>query len=405
MLKVEKHKMKKNEEHYEVFKKMAHISNNLYNHALFLIRQNFINNKTKDGHRKYLNYNAIDKIFKKTNEENYRSLPIQTSQQILKTIDKNWKSFFKSIKNWKKSPHLYSGRPKLPKYKKKGGLNQLIFTNQQCKLKEDGTVSFPKCCEGFTIKLHNKGIEKINQVRILPSFNCFIVEIVYEDKIKPKMKADNGRYVGIDLGLDNFAAVASNVSQGILINGKGLKSKNKYFNHKIAQLKSKLDKCQKKQYVSKQINQLYLKRKNVIDDYLHKTSRKIVEYCVENDISKVIVGHNSRQKQNLRMKNFVQVPIFSLIQKLRYKLEEVGIELIETEESYTSGTSFLDGENPIKENYNKDRRINRGLFKSNNGRLINADINGAYQILRKVFSDVAIPTDNGFVFNPIRLNV
>lgn len=405
MIRVEKHKIKKNNKYYSLFEEMARTSNNLYNHALFIIRQNFINNKTEEGHRKYLNYNAIDKIFKKTNEENYRGLPVHTAQQTLRVLDKNWKSFFKSIKDWKTNPNKYKGRPKLPKYKKKGGLNQLIFTNQQCKIKEDGIVSFPKACEGFTIKLFNADIDTIKQVRILPSYNCFIVEVIYDLEEEIIIKEDNGRYVGIDLGLDNFAAIASNISQGVLINGKGLKAKNKYFNQQIAKLKSQLDKCQKKQYISKRINQLYLKRNNIINDYLHKASRSIVDYCIENDISKVVIGHNKQQKQGLRMKNFVQIPIFSLIDKLRYKLEMEGIELIEVNEAYTSGTSFLDNELPKKENYNKERRVNRGLFQSNNGQLINADINGAYQILRKVFSDVEKPADNGFVYNPIRLDI
>lgn len=119
----------------------------------------------------------------------------------------------------------------------------------------------------------------------------------------------------------------------------------------------------------------------------------------------MVIGHNNRQKENLRMKNFVQIPVFSLIPKLKYKLEEVGIELIEVNEAYTSGASFLDDGLPNKKDYNKERRVNRGLFKSNNGQLINADINGAYQILRKVFSDVEKPADNGFVYNPIRLDI
>ena len=139
---------------------------------------------------------------------------------------------------------------------------------------------------------------------------------------------------------------------------------------------------------------------------MHKASRIIVNYCMENNISTIVVGKNDEWKQNVYLgkvnnQKFVSIPFNSFINKLIYKCENVGIEIILTEESYTSGTSFLDGEMPDKSAFNKSRRIKRGLFKSNQGKLINADVNAAYQIMKKVFRDVEIPTDRGFVINPV----
>lgn len=398
----ERHLIKKDNTHYDLFATMLALSNNLYNHALFIVRQNFIHNLTQDGERKFLNYNAIDKVLRKMQEENYNALPAQTAQQILRVLDKNWKSFFKAIKQWSRNPGAFKGMPKMPGYRKKGGFNQLIFTNQQCKFK-DGYITFPKMFDGFKIKVANENITGINQVRIIPHNQHFVVEIVYQQQEPKEMKSDNQRYIGIDLGLDNFVAIASNCSQAIIINGKGLKSQNKYFNDKIDKRKSQLGKCQKKQYSSNKLEKLWYKRQCVMENFLHKVSREIVNYCLDNNINKVVIGHNKGQKQNLRMKNFTQIPMFALIQKLKYKLEQEGIELIETEENYTSGTSFLDNELPTKANYDKSRRVERGLFSSNNGIKINADVNGAFQILKKVFGDVEKPADNGFVFNPVQL--
>ena len=142
---------------------------------------------------------------------------------------------------------------------------------------------------------------------------------------------------------------------------------------------------------------------------MHIASCFVVSYCVEHNISTIIIGKNDGWKQNVELgkknnQHFVQIPYESFISKLIYKCEQVGISVIETEESYTSGTSFLDDEQPEKENYIKLRRVHRGLFKSNLGKLINADVNAAYQIMKKIFRDAEMPADRGFVMNPLRVN-
>ena len=202
----------------------------------------------------------------------------------------------------------------------------------------------------------------------------------------------------------------------VIANGKGLKSINKYYNKKISYYKSTLEKMNHKK-TSKRIDNLWLKRNNKINNYLHNTSRYIVNYCNNNNINTIIIGKNDGWKNNSNLgkvnnQTFVQIPFDRLIQQIQYKTEEVGINVILTEESYTSGTSFLDNESPIKENYNKKRRIKRGLFRSNEGKLINSDVNGSLQIMKKVIGDV-INYDHGcnlnnqpilgLVFNPIKV--
>lgn len=230
----------------------------------------------------------------------------------------------------------------------------------------------------------------------------------------------------------------------ILVNGKGLKAKNQYFNQQLLKYKLDLERCQNgidysvqreierlktkgvmknlyqsdfetfsdlinqnkqeksKQYVTKHMKQLYRKRHNQIMDFFHKVSRFIVNYCLKYDISQVIIGHNQGQKQKSKLKHFVQIPIFKFIDILNYKLREHGILLHQIDESYTSGTSFLDNENPSKTDYDKSRRIKRGLFKSSQG-LINSDVNGALQIMKKYDENIKIDWDNTY-FNPVKIN-
>lgn len=207
----------------------------------------------------------------------------------------------------------------------------------------------------------------------------------------------------IDLGLDNLATVVfSDFSQPLIINGKPLKSLNVSFNHNLRAYKSVLDKTQKGQYNSKRLAKMYQKREYQINDYLHKVCSKLVSQLVEKGTTEVIIGHNIHQKQGAKLTNFVQVPVFKMIDHLRYKLALNGVRLTEVEESYTSGTSFLDGEATIQADYLKSRRLHCGLFKSNQGKLINADVNGAYQIMRKIHRWVIYQGQTA-IFNPVKL--
>ena len=384
---VERHIVRQSNEHFKLLDDFCFKSKNLYNHANFLVRKEFVENG------KWLRYQDLNGILKDDAEfPDYREMPTaQSAQQILRLIDKNWTSLFKSIKEWKRDKSKFLGKPKLPKYKKKNGRMMLILTNQNVKLK-DGVLIFPKVFKGFSVKtkvMELPNLISFQQVRILPKSTHIVVEVVYKVEVAD-MKPDNGRYLSIDLGIDNLAAVTNNFGESpILVNGKGLKSVNQYYNKVMGKLQS-ISILFNKSYRTRQMGRVTTWRNLKIEDYMHKASRMILDFAIKNNASKIVIGYNQgwKQESNLSKKvnqKFVGLPFLMLIEKIQYKAEDAGIEVILTEESYTSGTSFLDGELPTKENYHKKRRVKRGLFKSNDGKLINADVNGSLQILKKVF--------------------
>ena len=232
-----------------------------------------------------------------------------------------------------------------------------------------------------------------------------MLEIVYEIE-ESKLKPDNGKYAGIDIGINNLLTVATNDGKNpFIVNGKIPKTMNQFYNKETSRRKSI---CQKENstYSSKAIKRLTAKRNRKIEDYMHKASRLVVEECAERDINTIVIGKNDGWKQESKLskrinQHFVQMPLATLIKMIKYKAEDKGITVILTEESYTSGTSFLDDELPVKENYDKKRRIHRGLFKTRNGKIINADVNGAFQIMRKVFPILYGRRDRGRVLRPL----
>ena len=400
----EKHIIKSSDNYFSLILSFCKLSKNLYNHANYLVRQEFMQNK------KLLKYGDLDKLLKADAEyPDYQNMPTaQSAQQILRLLDKSWKAFMVGIKDWSKHKEKYTGKPKLPKYLKKNSHYILILTNQNCKMK-DGKIHFPKVFQGFTVKpkfTDKENFVSFQQVRLIPHRNRIVAEVVYNIDV-PELKSDNQRYIGIDIGVNNLATVCNNTgNKAFMINGKTLKSINQYYNKQISYYREVTKRMNKVDY-SKQMDRLTEKRNSKIDDYLHKASRYIINYCVKNDIHTIVIGKNKEWKQNSKLskkenQNFVQIPFARLIEMIQYKAEEKGIAVILTEESYTSGTSFIDGEAPVKENYNKARRIHRGLFVSNKGIKINADLNGAYQILKKV---VPIKWDRGCVLHPFVVNV
>lgn len=401
MNRVEKHIIKPNNKYYNMLDEFCFKSKNLYNQANYIIRQEFINNG------KWIRYNELDKILKKENNDyDYRNMPSSaTSQQCLRLLDKNWTSFFRAIKDYNKNPNKYLGKPKLPKYKSKNGRNILILTYVNCKINK-GIIKFPKTFKGFYLKTK---VNNLQQVRFIPKDKYIIAEVVYRvDNVEELI--DNGRYVGIDLGLDNFVTITNNCGLiPLVINGKGLKSINQYYNKQMSHHRSIAKRVNKLDYTNRMRN-LTLKRNNKVEDYIHKASRFVVDYCRNNEINTIIIGNNKNWKQNSKMskkvnQNFISIPYCSFIQKVQYKAEEFRIKVIITEESYTSGTSFLDNELPIKENYNKSRRKHRGLFVSNNGTKINADVNGSYQIIKKVFPKAFADGIEGVGLHPFKVNL
>jgi len=399
---VEQHIIKKNNSIWKLIDELCWKSKNVYNYANYIVRQEFIKNN------KWIRYNELARIVK--DSEPYRDLGSNVGQQTLKLLDQNWKSFFASIKDWSKNKEKYLGRPKLPKYKNvKNGRFILVIDNIKVSIR-DGHLRFSwKPMNLLNNKIKTKVQDKLMQVRFIPKCDNYVLEIVYEVNI-PETKINSTNIVGIDIGIDNFATISNNIGvQPIIINGRSIKSINQYYNKKKSELQADL-KIRHKMDWSNSLQKLTNKRNNKVNDFIHKASKKIVNWCVLNNIDTIVIGRNKNWKQESNMskkvnQNFVGIPHYKFIQKLTYKCENVGIQLIETEESYTSGTSFLDGEQPNKNNYNKERRIYRGLFKSNGGELINADLNGSYQIIKKVFPDAFINGIEGVGLHPVRLNV
>lgn len=405
---VEKHIIKKSHPHYSMFCEYTHLVKNLYNHANFLVRNEFVSTG------KWLRYGDLEKRLRNdVDYPDYKNMPAaQSAQQTLQLLDKNWKSFFNATKDWSKNKDKYSGRPKLPKYKPKGGKMVFILTNQQVKLRND-LVYFPRSFQGFTVRprcIHLSNFKKINQIRIVPVNQVFCVEVVYSISVDDTLLQDNGRYMSIDLGLDNLATIVTNTGLNpIIINGKGLKSNNQYYNKKKAHYQ-KVAKQMNDKYYTNRLYRLTQKRNSKIEDSLHKISKFIVASALSSDIHSIVIGNNKEWKRDISLgkrvnQSFVSIPHQKLIEKIIYKARNVGINVILVEESYTSGTSFLDGESPQKEFYNKKRRMYRGLFVSNQGISINADVNAAYQIMKKVFPNVFADGIEGVVLHPVRVDI
>jgi putative transposase len=317
-----------------------------------------------------------------------RQLPSQTAQQILKMVDMNWKSFFRSSKHHKKHPERYLGAPKPPRYKRKDGECMVIFTNQQCRIRGD-FLCFPKRSQLPSIKTRIKN--QFHHVRIIPKGLYYILEIVYHKEVND-LKLDKKRVLGIDLGLNNIITMVNNAGfQPAIIKGGMVKSINQFYNKKLAIYRSIKDK-QRIETETKHLIKLTKKRNNKINDIFHRISRIIIDYCIEFNIGTIVVGYNKTWKQKLRIgkrnnQTFVQIPFFKLVSQINYKSKLIGIKVILVSESYTSKCSFLDFE-PIEKHDNYlGKRISRGLFRSERGVVINADVNAAYNILIKAVPD------------------
>ena len=343
---------------------------NLYNQALYYWRQSIF------GNIQYFSEYELTGLFAEYKEENYVALPAQTSQQIIKLLFKNIKSWQKARKEYEKNPSKFLGRPKLPKYKKETSI--ALFTSQQIKLKE-GYISFPKMTNLPKIKTK---VDNICQVRIIPNCDHFIVEVVYK-KQEQKMQEYNGNWMGIDLGLNNLASCSTKES-GVIYNGKQLKSINAFFNKRKAKLQSMLPVGQ---YLSKRINRITFSRNNKVTNFIHQTSKQIIKHAKKENITKIIIGNNANWKQEINLgkktnRNFVSIPHSTLIEKIKYKGLMEGIEVLVTQEAYTSKCSALDLE-PIQKHENYiGKRKKRGLFVTATGKLVNADINGSLNIAR-----------------------
>ena len=415
---VEKHIIKSNDARYAILDKYAHLSNNIYNQALYRFRQAFFKGK-------WLSYEKLDKSFKQSFNQNdcmlYRSMKsVHLAQQILKLVNQNMTSWNKARKAYLKAPQKFTGKPKIPKYKPKGGKNIVIVDNQTAKLRANGIVEIP-VMDSLKIKLQHKETNKIQQVRVIPKNNTFVIEIVYKTNKVIDYKEDNERYLTIDPGLDNAFTLASNVKgfKPVIINGRPLKSVNQYYNKQKARLTRIYD-LSKQNRNTKRLNKLDFYRNQKMLKFAHEASKRIVEIALSHELNTIVIGKNKGQKRSSNMgkrinQNFISIPHQKMIEMIEYKANLAGIVVIQANEAYTSQTSFLDNEVPINQNGDKarkrkelsrvKRRIKRGLFKSNKGILINADVNGALQILRKVVPNAFADGIDGIGLVPVKLNL
>jgi len=413
---VEQHVINRTDPRYAVIDEAAFKSKNLYNAALYEIRQSFIFQK------QYLNYNKMDKRMQQ--HEAYKALPAKVAQQVLKGLHQNWVSFFEQCKEYKQNPSKFTGRPKLPKYKHKTeGRNVLVYTLQalaggQSKKGLQGSIK----PSGLPITIETKqGPTTINQVRIVPRNGYYVVEVVYE-KAPKQAQVDPSFCVGIDLGVTNLAAIAANREGFVpqLVNGRPIKTWNQWYNKRMKDLKKKLPKNDRDR-VTKQMERITNTRNRRINHYLHTASRRIIDFLVAQGVGTIIIGKNPLWKQEVNMgrrtnQNFVQLPHARFIDMLKYKAELVGIQVEITEESYTSKASFLDlDEIPEYRPDDEEKHVFSGkrigrrnrLYRTKDGRIICADVNGAYNILRKRRPDAFLKAKGvaAYVVQPARLAV
>ena len=399
---VERHFIKKTHKFFPSLDAWAFASKNLYNLANYTIRQEFF----KSGNP--LSYPTLAKQLKET--EAYRALPAKVSQQVLLTLSKSWKGFFAGKKSYKENPQKFSAKPHLPGYKNKQyGRNLLVFTTQALSQPalRNGVVKLSKIDVQFPTKQTG-----VKQVRIIPrptprKTSYYIIEVVYEKSPNKAKGLDKTVVAGIDIGLNNLAAVTSNhpCFNPFLINGRPLKAINAFYNKKRSRLQYLLPKGQ---YKSRQIESLTRTRNCKIDHYLHHASSFLIKTLVSKRIGTLLIGKNDGWKQGINIgkqnnQNFVSVPHSRFVHQLCYKAQLVGIDVILTEESYTSKCSFLDFEPIQKKEIYAGQRVSRGLFRAQNGQFINADINGSANIIRKVIPNAFADGIQAVVVRPIRI--
>ena len=399
---------------YESLRELSHIAKNLTNEAVYNVRQYYF------AEGEYLNYPKNYAQLK--NSENYKLLNSNVAQQILKEVDSSFKSFFAILKLAKKGKYNFKDC-KLPGYLPKDGFttlvigfvrlsdNQLIipFSNQYRKDHEKIIINLPPI-------LYDKAIKEI---RIIPKCHARFFEIQYTyEVICPQIKENNQNVLALDLGVNNLITAVDTNSHSFIIDGRKLKSINQWYNKQSARLQSIKDKQGlPKQHIKRQ-NQLSIKHGNQISDYMHKTVKLIIKYCQVNQINIVVIGYNETLQKDSNMgkqnnQNFCFIPFGRLRSYLEYQCNLNGIQFIKQEESYTSKASFWDrDEIPI---YNDDnpqdykfsgKRVHRGLYQTSKGIKLNADVNGALNILKKS-NVVSLETlyGRGEVDTPIRIRI
>ena len=382
----ERHLIKPNHELYRTLDDLTFKAKNLYNHGLYLYRQSYFEHQ-KNPDVPVLIWNKIDNLLRTQGHKDVRALPSKVANAVLKNLGENISSFWKLVRI--KNKGGLAQNPKLPGYlHKTDGRYPLSFNYQTFGAKRGSNNELFLCPKGINLPIPTK-VANPKQVRIVPSHNNFIIEVIYD--AQERAPKSTSKYAGIDLGVDNFATITfSTQNNPLIIKGLELKSINQGYNRLIAKAQSLLPDSLK---TSKPIHRLWSRRSWILKTKIHQMTAFLATLFDEMEIEKVFIGKNTGWKQNLPFgkkvkQHFAYLPYETFIEQLRYKCQLRGITVVIQEESYTSKASFLDGDDiPVYGEVENPRfsglRIKRGLYRSGSGQLINADVNGSYNILRK----------------------
>ena len=394
------------------FNEQFNLSTLLYNQG-----RHFINEYYKKE-SKFLSYCELDKLLKNLTELNYykQMCKAQVAQQCLRQLNSNYTSYFKALKDFKVNPSKYKGMPKVPKFKTEQNL--ITFTYQTIKIKDRFIVINKEHKVHIPNEVYKEELNNFKTISFIPFYNRIKVVITYEtEELNTDLNLND--YLSIDLGMNNLCSCVSK-DDCFILNGKPLKSINQYFNKELSKLKSERPLKGDKQdfnYNSFKIKTLSLKRELKITDILHKASKYLVNYCVKHKIGTIVFGRNKEWKDSIQLgkqtnQNFVSIPFYKLLKILEYKCKMIGINLVTQEESYTSKCDSLAFEEVKRHDTYKGSRIKRGLFLSSLGKVLNADINGALNILRKYlhlkevneFPVIQEIIDRGLLYRPYRIS-
>jgi len=383
---VERHLIKPGHELYGVLDGLTFKAKNLYNHGLYLYRQSYFERK-KSPDKPVLSWVDIDKSLRRQGHEDVRALPSKVANAVLKNLGEAITSYWKLVR-LKREGGL-GQKPKLPNYlHKTEGRYPVSFNYQTFGSKRGSNQELILCPRGINLPIPTK-VEHPKQVRIVPKHNNFVIEVIYN--VEEQEVKSTSRYAGIDLGVDNFATVTfSTRNSPLIIKGLELKSINQGYNRLISKAQSLLPAPQK---TSRSIHRLWSRRSWTLQTKIHQITAFLTTLFDEMQIEKVFIGKNVNWKQRLPFgkavkQRFAYLPYETFIEQLCYKCQLHGITVVAQEESYTSKASFLDNDDiPVYGEAGNPKfsghRIMRGLYQSGNGQLINADVNGSYNILRK----------------------
>ena len=401
-------------EDYKSLRELCHIAKNLTNEAIYNVRQYYFT----EG--KFLKYEKNYTLIK--NSPNYKALNSNMAQQILKEVDTSFKSFFGLLKLAKQGKYAFKDC-KLPHYLPKDGYTTLVIGFVRLngnKLMLPFSNSFKKNHKTVEITIPPILLDKkVKEIRILPKANArfFEIQYIYETNyIQRNLNQSNA--LALDLGINNLVTAVSNTGKSFIVDGRKLKSINQWFNKENTRLHSIKDKQHFGKKTTNRQKAIVRDRNNKVNDYMNKTARIIIDYCISSDIGTLIAGYNVTFQKNSHIgkqnnQNFVNIPYGHLRDKLSYLCELNGIVYIEQEESYTSKASFWDNDNiPVYNNDNPKEyefsgsRIHRGLYKTASGKVLNADINGALNIMRKSrVVDLKVLYSRGEVDTPVRIRI